>query len=156
MTDHSRVAAAVPEEHLFAAADSESSPKVIHVPGQSDRLKVRLLNPKTTAFVRGAQVLLCAAFDLDFPVHVPAELHEVRRPIPKSKNFVRGAAKLLSASFDLDFQAVASHEPAEPESRRLKKMMREPKPAPSTACRTYRKRDAGPYFQIRILDIAIA
>ena len=139
----------------------ESYPKVIHEPVQLARPKVRPLIPKKTAYVRGVQKLRSAIFDLDFPAyHGRAELYErqVPHPIPKSKEFVRGAAKLLSASFDLDSQAVASREPAEPElsKTRPKKMKREPRQASLVAYRTYRKSDAVPYFQIRILDIAIA
>src|SRR5260370_1157554 len=81
---------------------------------------------------------------------------EARRPAPELK-FVRGAAKLLSASSDLDFQAVASHESGEQGlSKTRLRQMRQPKPAPSIAYRTYRKSGPDPYFQIRILDIAIA
>ena len=157
--DHSRAAAAVPEVHWVGAVGSY--PKVIHEPVELARLKVRRLIPKKTAYVRGVQKLQSAIFDLDFRAyHGRAELYErqVLHPSPKSKKFVRGAARLLSASSDLDFQAVASREPAEPElsKTRPKKMKREPRQASLIAYRTYRKSDAVPYFQIRILDIAIA
>ena len=144
--------------HWFEAV--ESYPKVIHEPVQLFRLKVHCLIPKKTAYVRGVQKLRNATFDLDsLAFHVQAESHEWEgsRPAPELK-FVRGSGRLLSASFDLDSQAVASREPAEPEllKTRPKKMKREPRQASLIAYRTYRKSDAVPYFQIRILDIAIA
>src|SRR5205823_9126191 len=131
-----------------------------HEPVQLVRLKVRPLILKKRACVRGVQKLRSAIFDSDSPeFHVQGESHEWedRRPAPELK-FVRGAAKLLSASADLDSQAVASREPAEPEpsKTRAKKMKREPRQASLVVYRTYRKSDAVPYFQIRILDIAIA